>query len=501
MRQRLVVIICLILSMMACARVETTIEGPPTTTAERGTVVATQTPTGPTDLTSPTPPAEATGPSEGTVTTTRAAAPTRTPQQALEPVVGLELVADGLGAPVDLIPANDDTGRLFIVDQVGVIRILTSEGKLLDEPFLDVRDRMINVRQSYDERGLLGLAFHPDDAEHGTFYVYYSAPLRSGAPQQWDHTSHLSAFSVSEANPDRAAPDSERVLLEIDQPQSNHNGGKIAFGPDEHLYVALGDGGGANDVGRGHLEDWYGRNAGGNGQNVSDTLLGSILRIDVGMGESYTIPDDNPFVGRNGLDEIWAYGFRNPYRFSFDAGGERALFVADVGQNLWEEVNLVTAAGNYGWNVREGTHCFSAETPDRPPEDCPDTDPDGRALVDPIIEYSNGNTPGGLGLAVIGGYVYRGDSLPGLRGRYVFGDWSTSFSTPDGSLFVATRPEDEGSLWPFEELQITTSDDGRLGEFLLGLGQDFENELYLLTSGTAGPVANAGRIYRIVPAD
>jgi glucose/arabinose dehydrogenase len=494
------------LALGACVPSATQTEEPTGAATDRPTDVSMATPRQPV-LATPTEPAvaSATEPptQEPTVRPTRTTVTeaTATPQAPFEPVVGLELVAEGLNAPVDLMSAGDGSGRLFIVDQIGLVRVLTAQGDLVDEPFLDIRDRVIGLRPGYDERGLLGLAFHPDYEENGFFYVYYSAPLDPQAPQGWNNTSHLSRFSVSQGNENRGDPGSETVILRVDEPQSNHDGGKIAFGPDGYLYVALGDGGGANDVGVGHVEDWYDANRGGNGQDVRDNLLGSILRIDVDAGELYGVPDDNPFVGREGLDEIWAYGFRNPYRFSFDAAGDRELFVADVGQNLWEEVSIVTRGGNYGWNVKEGSHCFSPATPNQSPETCPGADPDGNPLIDPIIEYQNGGVPGGLGLAVVGGYVYRGHALPGLEGRYVFGDWSRDFVAGDGTLFVATRPESEGSTWAFEELRIATSDSGRLGEFLLGFGQDADNELYAVTSGTPGPAARSGRVYKIVPAE
>lgn len=486
MRRTAALILVFMLGLTACVR-----QVAPSATEE-----PTDTPTEqPTETTEPAPTDP--GTEEPSPTPTSAPEPTATP----EPVVGLELVAEGLKAPVDLVSAEDGSGRLFIIDQVGLIRILTGEDELLDAPFLDIRDRVVGLTPDYDERGLLGLAFSPNYEESGVFYVYYSAPLRPEAPSGWNHTSRLSAFEVSDTDQNRADPESEQVLLQVDQPQSNHNGGKIAFGPDGYLYVALGDGGGANDVGTGHVEDWYEANRGGSGQDVTENLLGSIVRIDVEGGDPYAVPEDNPFVGEEGLDEIWAYGFRNPYRFSFDAGGDRQLFVADVGQNLWEEVNVVTQGGNYGWNVKEGTHCFSPETPNQPPDQCPETEPGGKPLIDPIIEYPNGNPPDGLGLAVVGGYVYRGDELPGFEGRYVFGDWGRSFALGNGTLFVAWPPEEEDGLWPFEELRIATRDDGRLGEFLLALGQDAENELYALTSGTPGPLAEAGRVYQIVPAE
>ncbi len=486
-----------IFGLVSCAAPTAPTEDP-TATATGVTEVPTLAPTEQATKSPTTPAAE-----EPTATPgpTPASEATPTPRVAFEPVVGLEPVAEGLGAPVDLMPPGDGSGRLFIVDQIGVIRILTAEGQLLDEPFLDVRDRMVGLRSGYDERGLLGLAFHPDFAENGLFYVYYSAPLSPEAPQGWNHTSYLSRFGVSETDENAADSGSEQVILRVHQPQSNHDGGKIAFGPDRMLYVALGDGGGGNDVGTGHVEDWYEANRGGNGQDVTDNLLGSVLRIDVDGGDPYAVPEDNPFVGRQGLDEIWAYGFRNPYRFSFDAEGDHELLVADAGQNLWEEVSLVTKGGNYGWNVKEGSHCFSPATPNEPPEACPETDPEGRPLIDPIIEYQNANAADGLGLAVVGGHVYRGDALPGFEGRYVFGDWSRSFSQGDGTLFVATRPEAQGSMWQFEELQIATSDDGRLGAFLLALGQDARYELYALTSQTPGPTPEGGRIYRIVKAE
>lgn len=412
----------------------------------------------------------------------------------VEPVVGLELVAENLTAPLVLLPSPDDSGRLFVADQVGQIWILTPDGEVQSEPFLDVSEQMVELSSGYDERGLLGLAFHPDFAENGRFYIHYSAPLRPEAPADWNNTGRVSEFVVSANNPDLADPDSERILLQIDQPQSNHAGGQIAFGPDGYLYIPLGDGGGANDMGPGHNPDI------GNGQDTG-VLLGSILRIDVDGGSPYGIPPDNPFInGEAGQEEIFAYGFRNPYRIAFDAGGEQQLFAGDVGQNLWEEVDIVTAGGNYGWNIKEGTHCFAPQDPNRSPSECPDTGSMGETLIDPIIEYQNGNAPGGLGLAVVGGNVYRGQAMPEFQGRYIFGDWSTSFGEPDGTLLVATPPESEGELWPFEELAIATQEDRRLGRYLLSFGQDRDLELYVLTSDTPGPSGDTGKVFKIVPA-
>ena len=410
--------------------------------------------------------------------------------------IGLHLVADGFTSPVQLVAPPDGSGRLFVVDQVGLVHVIAADGSVLPDPFLDVRTRLVTLRTNFDERGLLGLAFHPGYASNGRFFVYYSAPLRDGGPTGFDHTSHVSEFQVS-ADPNRADAGSERILLQVDQPQFNHNAGMIAFGPtDGYLYIALGDGGGANDVGLGHVEDWYADNGGGNGQDITQNLLGNILRIDVNGAQPYAIPADNPFVGRDGLDEIWAYGFRNPYRFSFDMGGSHDLLVGDAGQGLYEEVSLVTKGGNYGWNVKEGTHCFDAENNRVSPATCPGVDPTtGIALTDPVIEYPHLSN-GGLGLVVVGGHVYRGSALPQLRGRYVFGDWSRSFRTPDGTLLLAMPRS--GRLWHFQELFITTSPNGRLNHYLLAFGQDPAGEVYVLTTDRAGPNDNTGRVYKII---
>ncbi|HSM57093.1 MAG TPA: PQQ-dependent sugar dehydrogenase, partial [Candidatus Sulfomarinibacteraceae bacterium] len=382
----------------------------------------------------------------------------------------VNLVADGFTSPVHLTEAPDGSGRLFVVDQAGLIHIIGPDGQLLADPFLDVRDRMVSLNPGFDERGLLGLAFHPDYASNGRFFVYYSVPLREGAPAGFNHTSRISEFHVS-ADPDHADPASERILLQVDQPQGNHNAGALAFGPaDGYLYIALGDGGGANDNQLGHVEDWYAFNGGGNGQDVEQNLLGSILRIDVDDGDPYGIPGDNPFVGRDGLDEIYAYGLRNPYRISFDMGGNHALFAGDAGQGLWEEVSVIENGGNYGWNVKEGTHCFDAENNTVIPPDCPDFvgegHPDtGAPLIDPVIEYANAAQPGGIGRTVVGGYVYRGDDLPQFRGRYIFADWSTNFFPGDGTVLVSReRPQ---GLWQIHEIQFQNRPDGRLGHFIL----------------------------------
>src|ERR687895_1197773 len=428
-------------------------------------------------------------------------------QEADSPAVGLRLVADGFTSPVALVEAPDGTGRRFVVDQAGVIRIITAAGGLQPQPFLDLRSRIVPLMAAFDERGVLGLAFHPRYAVNGRFFVYYSAPLRVGAPAGYNHTARVSEFRVSAADANRADPTSERIVLEVDKPQFNHNGGTLLFGPrDGYLYMSIGDGGGADDVGLGHVEDWYAANAGGNGQDIQQNLLGNILRIDVDRGAPYAIPAGNPFAGApgcaDGCDETWAYGFRNPYRMSFDMAGSRRLFVGDAGQNLWEEVSIAVKGGNYGWNVKEGTHCFSTANPDESPADCPDavggTHPRaGDPLIDPVIEYQNEHNPlgGGLGHVIVGGHVYRGTELRQFSGDYIFGDWSREEEEPDGSLFV-TKPRKAG-LWKMQQLQVTNRPGRRLGHFLLGFGQDLAGEVYVLTTDQAGPTGTTGRVYRL----
>ncbi len=412
---------------------------------------------------------------------------------------GLDLVAENLVSPVTLVASPDDSGRLFIVDQVGVIRVHTPEKGLLPEPFLDLRDHIIALKDAHEERGLLGLAFHPDYENNGRFYVFYSAPLAPGAPDHWDHTAHISEFEVSEDSPVVADKRSENVIMEINQPQYNHNGGTLAFGPDNYLYISVGDGGGANDIDFGHVPDWYEKNGGGNGQDVEQNLLGSILRIDVDKGYRYSIPEDNPFVGQEGMDEIYAYGLRNPYRFSFDPEGDHKLIAGDAGQALWEEVDVITKGGNYGWNVKEGTHCFNAYNNDKVREECPQEDKMGNPLIDPVLEFKQGGVDhGGKGLVVIGGNVYRGDELKDLDGNYIFGTWAQHHGKPSGAVFVADM-KDEG-MWDFRELQIKRSESTGLSHYLLGFGQNANGDVFLLTSDENGPVGNTGKVYKLVSA-
>ena len=400
-------------------------------------------------------------------------APTDTP-----PRVALQLVASGFASPVASVPPHDNSQRLFVVDQVGIISII-ADGKRLEEPFLDIRERVVELSDFYDERGLLGLALHPDFAANGRFYVSYSAPPRNGlSPAEWDHTTYISEFMVSAEDSNHADPTSERVILAMDKPGYNYEAGHLAFGPDGYLYIATGDSvrDPASEAGK-YAQDPF-------------SLLGKILRIDVDgtadSGKNYLIPTDNPFAdGLAGAPEVYAYGFRNPYRFSFDTAqdssfdvsDETHLFVADVGQAMLEEVSLVEAGGNYGWPIREGTLCFNSQRWDQPLESCA-TD----GLTDPLIAYAHED---GLS-AIIGGMVYRGKAIPEFVGGYIFGDWGRG----QGRLFIAHPPQ-----WNMAEIQLDAPDIGQL----LGIGQDGDGELYLLTKAPGtGAAGTSGVVYKIV---
>ncbi|WP_277554553.1 PQQ-dependent sugar dehydrogenase [Halobaculum limi] len=386
-----------------------------------------------------------------------------------------EVVADGFAAPLGLeAPPNVD-GRLYVVDQRGTVTVVDGDDRAT---FLDVRDRMVDLGGGYSEQGLLGLAFHPEFPDEDRVYVRYSAPGRDGTPSGYSHTFVLSEVR---ATPDAADFDTERTLLEVPQPQGNHNAGSVTFGPDGLLYVGVGDGGGGGDRGTGHVDDWYDALDGGNGQDITENLLGSVLRIDPlggddvgvdGDGDPYAIPEDNPLVGGEGLPEQFAWGFRNPWRFSFDRETGEFL-VADVGQNAWEEVNRVESGGNYGWNVREGFHPFDRDS-------APTETPDGDPLIDPVLEYPHSGD-GVSGISVIGGYVYRGDEIPALEGTYLFADFR-----PGGDLFLAD-PQEEGR-WP-----TRTVETAGLGRSVLSFGQGPDGELYVCTTGDDG-----GAVSRIV---
>ena len=346
--------------------------------------------------------------------------------------LAVETVATGLQAPVYLTaPPGDD--RLFVVEQLGRIRVI-ADGQLLETPFLDLADSV----DAGGEQGLLSVAFHPEYAANGRFFVDYT-------DQAGD--TRIVEYTVS-SDPDVADPSSGRVLLTVEQPYSNHNGGLVVFGPDGYLWIGMGDGGAGGDPE-------------GNGQDPS-TLLGALLRIDVDGGSPYAVPPDNPFANGGGAPEVWAYGLRNPWRYSFDEPSG-LLYIADVGQNAWEEIHVsdADAAGlNYGWNVLEGSHCYSADSCDR------------TGLELPAHEYSHDE-----GCSVTGGYVYRGDAIPAADGRYFYGDycggWVASFRYEGG-----------------EAVEHERHDLGGIGR-VLSFGRDAAGELYVLT-GT-------GTVHRLVP--
>jgi len=412
----------------------------------------------------------------------------------------LQQVADGLVSPVALAEPPDGSKRLFVADQVGKVWIIQPDGTKGSTPFMDLSAKMVSLTAAYDERGLLGLAFHPDFKTNGKLYVFYSALPHSGGPEpgaSWNNLVRVSQFTVS-AGAATADMGTEKVILEVDHPQFNHNGGTIAFGPDGFLYISIGDGGNKDDIGPGHVTDWYSVNAGGNGQDLYANLLGNILRIDVNSGTPYAIPADNPFVGTAAKKEIYAYGFRNPYRFSFDMGGTHQLLAGDAGQSLYEEIDLVTKGGNYGWNVKEGAHCFSTDNDLVERASCPVTDSAGKPLIDPIIELVNAANPkgGGVAVTVVGGNVYRGSSLPAYAGRYIFGIFSQD-GKANAKVYVAD-PAASG-MWAYSELKMKSFPTD-LGQYLKSFGQDQSGEIYLLTSGQQGPTGTTGKVWRMIAA-
>ncbi len=419
----------------------------------------------------------------------------------------LKLIADNFVSPVGVVDPMDGTKRLFVIDQIGMVWIIFPNGIKSETPFINISSKLVNnLDPSYDERGLLGLAFHPNFKSNGKFYLYYNAPPRPGGPAPgvpWDNTCAVAEFKVSAGDPNKADLSSKRDIIKIDHPQPNHNGGTIAFGPDDgYLYISIGDGGAADDTGVGHVDDWYKKNAGGNGQDIYQNLLGNILRIDVNTTSekrNYGIPPDNPFVNHQGLNEIYAFGFRNPYRFSFDMVGQHRLFAGDAGQSLYEEIDVVQKGGNYGWNVKEGTHCFNAADAFHERFACPVEDSAGNPLIDPIIEVKNYSNPegGGETIAIVGGNVYRGTDLPLLYGEYVFGFLSASFDGPQGKIVVA-KPSSIG-LWPYEVLKLKSFPDN-LGQWLKGFGQNARGDIYVTASKQLGPTGFTGKVWKLVAA-
>lgn len=344
-------------------------------------------------------------------------------------------------APVDIQNAGDGSNRLFVLEQEGKIKVFPNDSLTTNsEVFLDITNKVLYG----GEQGLLGLAFHPNHKENGFFYINYTTnnPRRTV----------VSRFSVSQNNPNQADPSSEFILLEVGQPYSNHNGGQIVFGPDGYLYISLGDGGSGGDP----LNS---------GQDRT-TLLGNIIRIDVDnpdAGLNYGIPDDNPFVGNsNGWrEEIYAYGLRNVWRFSFNSITNQ-LWAADVGQNAYEEINLIEKGKNYGWRIMEGFHCYN------PPTNCDQT-----GLELPVWEYAHSDPNGGQ--SVTGGFVYRGFNASELYGGYVYGDFVT------GKIWVYFHSENPTNMLIFNNTKLAIST----------FGVDENNELYFASYGN-------GRIYKFI---
>src|SRR3954468_12352665 len=351
----------------------------------------------------------------------------------------LQLVVSGLSSPLYLTTAPGDASRLFIVEQTGPIRII-KDGNLLPTPFLDISHKI----SSGGEQGLLGLAFDPDYAATGKFVVHYTDPAGD---------THLSLYTVS-SDPDVADATSEQVILTADQPYDNHNGGQILFGPDGFFYMGLGDGGSANDPEA-------------RAQNLGD-LLGSILRLDLHAAAPYAVPADNPFVGQPGVQpEVWSYGLRNPWRFSFDRlTGD--LYIADVGQDQYEEIDVAPGGGdagkgiNYGWNIMEATHCLGGGQCDQ------------TGLTLPAFEYGHDQ-----GCSITGGYVYRGSAIPALQGLYFFGDYCQGWVR---SIRYAGGQATELTDWPTL----------RPGGSVLSFGEDAAGELYVLSS--------SGGVFKLIPA-
>jgi glucose/arabinose dehydrogenase len=412
------------------------------------------------------------------------------PGQVLPGTIRIDLkpVAAGLVAPVTGVPSPDGTGRLFVVDQTGRILIFQN-GAMRSAPFLDLSGVISPLNAGYDEKGLLGVAFHPQYAQNGRFFVRYSKQRVGtvGEPcfgtSRGCHEEILAEYHVSGADPNIADPGSEMILFRVNKPQFNHNAGDVTFGTDGFLYFTLGDGGGAND---GLADSPPSHGPIGNGQNIT-VPLGKMLRIDVDHRAPYTIPATNPFAAGGGLAEIWAWGFRNPYRFSFDSrpGGDNRMWLPDVGQDLTEEVNIGQIGLNYGWVIMEGPHCFDPFHPTVPPATCNMT-----GLTLPIASYNHND-----GIAVVGGFVYRGSGFPALTGKYVFGDFSLSFASPTGRLFYIDPAVSMSDIREF----VIGSPPRALGLFLKGFAQDAAGEIYALAGGNLGPTGTSAMMLKIVP--
>ncbi len=418
--------------------------------------------------------------------------------------IGLEVVANGLISPLGVVDPDDGTNRLFIYDQAGFV-FISQNDTTLPTPFLDLSSRLVPLGVfgpgSYDERGFLGFALHPQFATNGKVYTYTSEPIDGPADftvpltggGSFDHQSVVAEWTVDSLDANLIDPASRRELLRVDQPQFNHNGGAIRFGPDGLLYITFGDGGGADDE---DGQPFFGGNVDGhgtdgNGQNPG-TILGSVIRIDVDGNNSangqYGIPGTNPFVGDGSkLDEIFAYGFRNPYSFSFDSQtGD--LLLGDVGQNDIEEVDIVTSGGNYAWRLKEGSFFFDPNGTGNGFVTTIPVEPIPAGAIDPIAEYDHDE-----GLAIVGGFMYRGAAIPQLQGMYVTGDFSRDFSARTGRLFQVNPANGDVTEFPIDMGEQS------LGLALKGFGEDRNGELYVCASGDVAPSGTSGTVFRIIP--
>jgi glucose/arabinose dehydrogenase len=384
------------------------------------------------------------------------------------PEVRLVTVATGLDSPLAIEFLPEEPGRAWVADQIGTVSEVNGASPTA-QVILDLRDRIIPLREGRrDERGLIGMALPPDESPTTSLYLMYSTPTDDRFPPRVDHIDRISEFKTTSEEVGQGHDWQERILLEVPQPRFSHNGGQLAFGPDGLLYVGVGDGGGRGDPLR-------------QGQNER-THLGTILRLDPETEAPYQVQLPGVETEQDQPPEIFAFGFRNPYRFSFVPGDPSTLLVADVGEQSWEEINLVVQGGNYGWNLREGRHCFDPETLGELPS-CPNRDHRGRPLIDPILEY-----PHSEGAAIVGVIAYQGQSFPALRGSILFADFL-------GKVFVGYQLDGvwEYQTW-FELAELDLA-----GTFILSLALDPAGEPLLLTSSSGIRSDNQGSVLRITP--
>ncbi|MHB1179489.1 MAG: PQQ-dependent sugar dehydrogenase, partial [Daejeonella sp.] len=320
---------------------------------------------------------------------------------------------------------------------------------------LDIKSLLVPMENKYMDVGILGFAFHPDYKKNGRFFVHYSAPSKKG----FNNTSVLAEFKVNAKNPDKAYPEG-KIILEVEQPEANHNGGNIVFDKKGYLYIGFGDGGGQGDV----------HGAWGNGQDLNQ-LLGKIIRIDIDHGNPYSIPEDNPFTGKEGRDEIWCYGMRMPWRISFDKKtGE--LFCGDVGQSLYEEVDIIEKGRNYGWRAMEGFHIYDSVLYAK-----------GGDFTLPVIEY-----PHWEGISITGGYVYRGKQHPAMEGKYIFGDWAFK---------VFYMDKDAQQRWVKHDCKFEGKEGNKFDFRINSFGIDEAGEIYMVTQNDVGAISPSGVVYKI----